>query len=85
MPEKIDITESAFCMFLARVRTGQFDEDDWKTFVDLDYEGYPRIQAARNQLVQTARWLGQSPSCLIPLGLPEAAQEILTSLDPNYA
>jgi hypothetical protein len=71
-------------MFLARVRTGRFDADDWQKFAEADYVGYPRIECARKRLVQTARWMGQSEECLIPPGLPEAAQEILVSLDPNY-
>ncbi len=85
MTEPIDITESAFCMFLARVRTGRIEGDDWQSFAATHYAGYPRIEEARRRLVQVAISLGQTEDCLVPPGLPEKAQEILVSLDPNYS
>ncbi|WP_146406570.1 hypothetical protein [Allorhodopirellula heiligendammensis] len=72
-------------MFLARVRSGRFDADDWQLHAMQSYTDYPRIEAARKRLVQTAVWQGQSPDFLIPPGLAQAAQDILVSLDPNYA
>ena len=85
MGDLIDITESVFCMFLARVRTGRFDADDWQLHATQSYTDYPRIEEARKRLVQAAVWQGQSPDCLIPPGLPEAAHDILVSLDSNYS
>ncbi|QDT62361.1 hypothetical protein SV7mr_49090 [Stieleria bergensis] len=85
MTQPVDVTESAFCRFLASVRANRISAGDWEAFTSTPFDGYPAIELARKCLLEAATRLGQSDSCLVPPGLSDVAHELLISLDENYS